>query len=148
MGTIASQITSLTSVYSTVYSGADQSKHQSSASLAFVWGIHREPMFSKPKEISITWWRYHCRCHPRTTTLKFYMKLSSDMITCASMYGSKSIVKNVTFGQRRKVTTVSLFPSIASGELSRRDKDQISHIITEEIVWFLAYRMAMTRSGL
>ena len=42
MGTIASQITSLTSVYSTVYSGADQSKHQSSASLAFVWGIHRD----------------------------------------------------------------------------------------------------------
>ena len=43
MGTIASQITSLRSrsVYSTVYSGADQSKHQSSASLAFVWGIHR-----------------------------------------------------------------------------------------------------------
>ena len=42
MGAIASQITSLTIVYSTVYSGADQSKHQSSASLAFVWGIHRE----------------------------------------------------------------------------------------------------------
>ena len=42
MGTIASQITSLTSVYSIVYSGADQSKHQSSASLAFVWGIHRD----------------------------------------------------------------------------------------------------------
>ena len=37
---MASQITSLTNVYSTVYSGADQSKHQSSASLAFVWGIH------------------------------------------------------------------------------------------------------------
>ena len=28
----------------TVYSGADQSKHQSSASLAFVWGIHRGPV--------------------------------------------------------------------------------------------------------
>ena len=28
MGTIASQITSLTIVYSTVYSGADQRKHQ------------------------------------------------------------------------------------------------------------------------
>ena len=41
MGTIACQITSLTIVYSTVYSGADQRKHQSSASLAFVWGIHR-----------------------------------------------------------------------------------------------------------
>ena len=41
MGTVASQITSLTIVYTTVYSDADQSKHQSSASLAFVWGIHR-----------------------------------------------------------------------------------------------------------
>ena len=41
MGTVASQITSLTIVYSTVYSGADQRKHQSSASLAFVRGIHR-----------------------------------------------------------------------------------------------------------
>ena len=36
MGAIASQITSLTIVYPTVYSGADQRKHQSSASLAFV----------------------------------------------------------------------------------------------------------------
>ena len=43
MGAIASQITSLTIVYSTVYSDADQRKHQSSASLAFVWGIHRGP---------------------------------------------------------------------------------------------------------
>ena len=42
MGAIASQITSLTIVYSTVYSDADQRKHQSSASLAFVWGIHRD----------------------------------------------------------------------------------------------------------
>ena len=38
MGTMASQSTSLIIVYSTVYSGADQRKHQSSASLAFVWG--------------------------------------------------------------------------------------------------------------
>ena len=36
MGAMASQITSLTSVYSTVYQGADQRKHQSSALLAFV----------------------------------------------------------------------------------------------------------------
>ena len=41
MTTMASQITSLTIVYSTVYSDADQRKHQSSASLAFVWGMHR-----------------------------------------------------------------------------------------------------------
>ena len=44
MGTIASQITSLTIVYSTVNSGADQRKHQRSASLAFVRGIHRGPV--------------------------------------------------------------------------------------------------------
>ena len=42
MGAMASQITSLTIVYSTVYSGVDQRKHQSSASLAFVRGIHRD----------------------------------------------------------------------------------------------------------
>ena len=42
MTMMASQITSLTLVYSTVYSDADQRKYQSSASLAFVWGIHRD----------------------------------------------------------------------------------------------------------
>ena len=41
MGAIASQITSLTIAFSTVYSDADQRKHQSSASLACVRGIHR-----------------------------------------------------------------------------------------------------------
>ena len=35
MGAMALQITSLTIVYSTVNSGADQRKHQSFASLAF-----------------------------------------------------------------------------------------------------------------
>ena len=41
MGAITSQITSLTIIYSTVYSDADHRKHQSSASLAFARGIHR-----------------------------------------------------------------------------------------------------------
>ena len=50
MGTIAPQITSLTILYSIVFSDADQRKHQNSASLAFVWGIHRG--FS-------IWWRHH-----------------------------------------------------------------------------------------
>ena len=49
MSAIASQITSLTIVYSTVYPGADQRKHQSSASLAFMWGIHRGPVNSPHK---------------------------------------------------------------------------------------------------
>ena len=49
MSSMASQITSLTIVYSTIYSGADQSKHQSSASLVFVRGIHRGPVNSPHK---------------------------------------------------------------------------------------------------
>ena len=46
---IASQSTSLMIVYSTVYSSADQRKHQSSASLAFVWGIHRDRWIHRTK---------------------------------------------------------------------------------------------------
>ena len=49
MGTMASQITSLTVVYSTVYSDADQRKHQSSAPLAFVWGNHRDQWIPRTK---------------------------------------------------------------------------------------------------
>ena len=49
MGTMTSQITSLTIVYSTVYSDADQRKHEGFASLAFVRGIHRGPVNSPRK---------------------------------------------------------------------------------------------------
>ena len=49
MGGTASQITSLAIVYSTVYTGVDQRKHQSSSSLAFVRGIHRLPVNSPQK---------------------------------------------------------------------------------------------------
>ena len=52
MGSMASQITSLAIVYSTVYSGADERKHQSSTSLAFV------QMASNAEDHSI-WWRHH-----------------------------------------------------------------------------------------
>ena len=67
MGAITSQITSLTIVYSTVYSDADQRKHQSSASLAFVWGIHRDRWIPRTKGqlrgkcfhlMTSSWWRY------------------------------------------------------------------------------------------
>ena len=49
MSSMASQITSLMIIYLTVYSGTDQRKHQSSASLAFVRGINREPVNSPHK---------------------------------------------------------------------------------------------------
>ena len=48
MDVMASQITSLTIVYSTMHSEADQRKYESSTSLAYLWGIH--------------WWPVQC-CH-------------------------------------------------------------------------------------
>ena len=67
MGAMTSQITSLTSVYSTVYSGADQSKHQSSALLAICAGNSPgtgelpAQMASNAENVSI-WWRHHIVC--------------------------------------------------------------------------------------
>ena len=49
MSAMASQITDVSIVYSTVCSGADKRKHQSSAALAFVTGIHRWPVNSPHK---------------------------------------------------------------------------------------------------
>ena len=63
MSTLTSKITSLTIVYSTVNSGADQRKHQSSASLTFVRGIYQWPANS-PHKLPVTrenvsiWWRH------------------------------------------------------------------------------------------
>ena len=48
MAAMVSQITSLWVTYSTVCSGADPRKRQSSASLAMVMGIHRWPVNSPP----------------------------------------------------------------------------------------------------
>ena len=53
MSAMISSITNLTIIYWTVYSGADQIKHQTSASLAFVRGMHRWPVNS-PHRGSVT----------------------------------------------------------------------------------------------
>ena len=61
MGTMASRITSLTIVYSTVYSDADERKHQSSASLGGNspgTGEFPAQMASNLENVSI-WWRNH-----------------------------------------------------------------------------------------
>ena len=72
MTTTVSQITRLTILYSSVYSDADQRKHQSSASLAFVRGIHRGPVNSPHKwpvtrkmfpfdDVIMSWRKSYCR---------------------------------------------------------------------------------------
>ena len=67
--TMASQITGVSIDCSTLCSGADQTKHQTSASLAFVRGIHRWPVNSPHKgpvtsgnveNVSI-WWRHRVK---------------------------------------------------------------------------------------
>ena len=64
MDPAASQITSLTIVYSTIYSDADQIKHQNSVSLAFYagnppgTGEFPAQMASNAENVSI-WWRNH-----------------------------------------------------------------------------------------
>ena len=79
MTTMASQITSLTVVYSIVYSGADQRKHQSSASLAFVRGIHRTGEFpaqraNNAENLSI-WWRHHVTVESKSDIATTIMSL-------------------------------------------------------------------------
>ena len=62
MSTMASQITGVSIVCSTVGSGADQRKHQSSTSLAFVRGIHTGEFpaqkASNVENVSIWWGHY------------------------------------------------------------------------------------------
>ena len=53
MGAMASQITSLTIVYSTAHSGVDERKQQSSASMAFVTGEFPAQMASNAENIPI-----------------------------------------------------------------------------------------------
>ena len=64
MSTMPSQIISVSIICSTVCSGADQRKHQSFSSLAFVRGIHRWPEItarraSNAENVFIWWWNHH-----------------------------------------------------------------------------------------
>ena len=79
MGAIASQITSLTIVYSVVYSEADQSKHQSSASLAFVRGNHRGPVNSPHK------WPVTRKMFPFDDVIMDNVSIVPFQCTCMSM---------------------------------------------------------------
>ena len=80
MTTMASQITSLTVVYSTVYSAADQRKHQSSASLAFVWGIHRDRWIPRTKG------QLRGKCFHLVTSSWMVLKRVPDTLPDASIY--------------------------------------------------------------
>ena len=78
---MASRIINLTIVYSAVYSGADQRKHQSSALLAFVRGIHRWPVNS-PHKGPVT-----RKCFHLMTSSCGY-RLEADYLDTTSLYSS------------------------------------------------------------
>ena len=82
MGTIASQIISPTIVYSIVYSDADQRKHQSSASLAFVRGVRRGPVNSPHK------WPLTRKMFPFDDVI-----MLTDAVTTSFVNTHKSIIK-------------------------------------------------------
>ena len=67
MGAVASQITNLTIVYSTVYWGSDQRKYQSSTSLAFVKEFTGDRWISRTKSQE----RGKC-CHLMTSSCGYY----------------------------------------------------------------------------
>ena len=86
IGAMVSQITSLMIVYSTIHSGADQRKHQSSASRAFVRGIHWWPVNSLHKwpvtqkmfsfdDVIMTWKNIH---HQGSMSLALYETKSQE----------------------------------------------------------------------
>ena len=89
MSVMASRITGLTIVYSSVYSGADQRKHQSSASLAFVRGIHRSPVNS-PHKRPVTRKSFHLMtssCHEANPNdclvmASWYVNVSTSLALC------------------------------------------------------------------
>ena len=76
---MASQITGATIVFSTVCSDADQRKHQGSASLVFVWGIHRQPVNTSHKGL-VT-----CKCFhlmASSCEIRLLYESPSSIISC------------------------------------------------------------------
>ena len=75
MSTMAAQLTSLAIVYSTVYSGADQRKNQTSTLLAFLLGIHRWPVNSFAQ------WASNAEIFPFDDVFTIYMKPNICILT-------------------------------------------------------------------
>ena len=103
MGAIASQITSLTIVYSTVYSDADQRKHQSSASLAFVRGIHR--MTSSWADAVMTKFRSGI-CHRPARRIPIYRFSLTSLLLGRSVMYTNWMVINIKLIRRKILRSV------------------------------------------
>ena len=90
-GAIASQITSVTIVYSTVCSSVNQRPHQSSAPLPFVRGIHRWPVNSSHKWPvtrkmfpfdNVIMWNHHGSSRHMVAELRKWKLFEKTLIIC------------------------------------------------------------------
>ena len=111
MGVIASQISSLTIVFSTVYLDRDQRKHLSSASLAFVRGIHRGPVNSPHK------W-------PVRRKMFHLMASSWNSTFIWAVYKARSLIQGICWGEVKDTASlpwvmarweISLLPVVYTG---------------------------------
>ena len=105
MGAMASQITGVSIVYSTVCSAADQREHQSFASLAFVRGILQWPVNFQHKgqwrwKCSI-WWLYH------VTLTNISLNAYSILIQISLKLIPKGENDNYQYWLRKRLGTVS-----------------------------------------
>ena len=87
LGMIVSQITSLTIVYSAVYSDADQRKHQSSASLAICAGNSPgtgefPAQMARNAEIVSFWWRHHTQADRSSADTDYRIQIHSNICIC------------------------------------------------------------------
>ena len=122
MGAIASQITSLTIVYSIVYSDAYQRKHQSSASLAFVWRIHRGPVNSPHKwpvtrtmfpfdDVILTFGTKVKTCVPEVHGNSVVMFICGEQKIGCNVYGGMNLIQKTAKRQMKRQsrkTTIKL----------------------------------------
>ena len=116
MTMLASQITSLTVVYSIVYSGVNQRKHQSSASLAFVREIHRGPVNFPHK------WPVTRKMFPFDDVIMKRNALFPEYETALLPYGTSHYSNGTLASWRLKLTATGLF-------VQEIDQDNITHKI-------------------
>ena len=84
MTMLASQITRSV-VYSIVYSGVNQRKHQSSASLAFVWEIHRGPVNFPHK------WPVTRKMFPFDDVIMWILASTASILVKADVFNTSAI---------------------------------------------------------
>ena len=133
MSMMVCQITSVSIVCLTICSGADQRKHQSSVSLAFVRGIHRWPVNSPHKgpvrrKMFSNYWRHHelhllrraCvnwGSHCLISVCGYIHTLSGDGYTIRWVSSKKHYLSALQYIPRISHTVLGLYISLFSSKI-------------------------------